>query len=196
MPARVFSEEEKQELKISMLENGLPLLKKYGMTHMTVPRITESAGIAVGTFYSFFDSKEGYINELIAYNRQKKLKALVSEDVLTGKKKLGRADAERYLWMMLDREQSVYAYLTIENEIALAKKTSAPAPDLEHETAVGRKLVSYLENTRENIDFALLANMMKLFVIASESRGMLHESGMDATLKLLADTILDIIFKE
>ena len=46
MPTRVFTEEEKSQIKLIMLEAGFPLLKKYGMTHTTISKITEAAGIA------------------------------------------------------------------------------------------------------------------------------------------------------
>lgn len=36
-----------------MLEAGFDLLKEYGMTHMSVAKITEAAGIGVSTFYNF-----------------------------------------------------------------------------------------------------------------------------------------------
>ena len=41
-----------RELGEQMLEAGFPLLKQYGMTHTSVAKITQAAGIAVGTFYS------------------------------------------------------------------------------------------------------------------------------------------------
>ena len=45
MPKRVFAEDERNQLKLTMLEEGFPLLKKYGMTHTTISKITDvSAG--------------------------------------------------------------------------------------------------------------------------------------------------------
>ena len=69
MPIRVFKEEEKESLKLKMLQAGFPLLQKYGMTHTSVAKITEAAGIAVGTFYHFFKNKEEYMYELIRFQR-------------------------------------------------------------------------------------------------------------------------------
>lgn len=71
MPTRVFSEEEKENLKTQMLEAGFPLLVQYGMTHTSISRITKAAGIAVGTFYNFWKSKEEYMAELIQYHSRK-----------------------------------------------------------------------------------------------------------------------------
>ena len=42
MPTRVFTEEEKSQIKLIMLEAGFPLLKKYGMTQTTISKITEA----------------------------------------------------------------------------------------------------------------------------------------------------------
>ncbi|MCR5633987.1 MAG: TetR/AcrR family transcriptional regulator, partial [Lachnospiraceae bacterium] len=67
MPTRVFTEEEKVQIKLIMLETGFPLLKKYGMTHTTISKITEAAGIAKGTFYHFWKNKEEYLADLILY---------------------------------------------------------------------------------------------------------------------------------
>lgn len=50
MAKRVFTEEERVEYREKMLDAGFDLLKQYGMTHMSVAKITEAAGIGVSTF--------------------------------------------------------------------------------------------------------------------------------------------------
>ena len=45
MPVRVFADEERERLRARMLEAGIPLLREYGMTHMSVEKITAAAGI-------------------------------------------------------------------------------------------------------------------------------------------------------
>ena len=61
MAKRVFTEEERAEYREKMLDAGFDLLKQYGMTHMSVAKITEAADIGVSTFYNFFASKEEYV---------------------------------------------------------------------------------------------------------------------------------------
>lgn len=58
MAKRVFSEEERAGYREKMLEAGFDLLKEYGMTHMSVAKITEAAGIGVSTFYNFFHPRK------------------------------------------------------------------------------------------------------------------------------------------
>ncbi len=50
MPDRVFTSEQRDELRMVMLETGFPLIKEYGVTHTTISKITDKAGIAKGTF--------------------------------------------------------------------------------------------------------------------------------------------------
>ena len=71
MAKRVFTEEERAEYREKMLDAGFDLLKQYGMTHMSVAKITEAAGIGVSTFYNFFASKEEYVYEVLQYRRRK-----------------------------------------------------------------------------------------------------------------------------
>ena len=84
MPTHIFTDEEKENLREQMLEAGFPLLKQYGMTHTSVAKITQAAGIAVGTFYSFWKNKEAYMADLIGYHRRKLMRVVIGEDARRG----------------------------------------------------------------------------------------------------------------
>ena len=195
MPTRVFTEEEKSQIKFIMLEAGFSLLKKYGMTHTTISKITEAAGIAKGTFYHFWKNKEEYMADLILYHRQKMIPVLISEDVLNGKRKLGEEDARKYLHAVVDEEISIYPHLTLEDEAKLFKNTDTFEPDIEKESAITGELLRHLDNVRKDVSLPLIANMTKLLVIASESREELHEAVYKETIDTLVDTILNLIFE-
>ncbi len=55
---RVFSEEDRQAIRRSLLEQGRKLFLRYGLRKTNVDELARAAGIAKGTFYRFFDSKE------------------------------------------------------------------------------------------------------------------------------------------
>ena len=194
MPVRVFSEEEREEIKRNMLEAGFPLLKQYGMTHTSISKITEAAGIGVSTFYNFWKSKEEYMVDLIAYHRNKLMPVLIGSDALSGKRKLGREDARKYLHAVVDEEISIYPHMTLEDEAKLFKNTDAFEPDLEKESSVAMGLLGFLENVREDIDYGLLANLSKVLVITAESREELHESSYQETLNVIIESMLNLIF--
>ena len=114
MAKRVFTEEERAEYREKMLDAGFDLLKQYGMTHMSVAKITEAAGIGVSTFYNFFASKEEYVYEVLQY-RRRKIPELI-RIALNGKEKAGPAETRTYLKMMIDERYSVFPSLTPEDE--------------------------------------------------------------------------------
>lgn len=196
MPDRVFTDEQRNELRIVMLEAGFPLIKRYGVTHTTISRITEAAGIAKGTFYHFWKNKEEYLADLIRYHRRKMLPILIGEDVLTGKRKLGREDARVFFHHLTDKEKSIYAHMTLEDESNLIHKTSDFDPDEEKESMLANSLLRFLEGVRPDVDLLLVANMTKILVLTSEAREELHESVYEKTIDTIIDGILNLIFEE
>ncbi len=196
MPDRVFTNEQRDELRIIMLEAGFPLIKEYGVTHTSISRITEVAGIAKGTFYHFWKNKEEYLAELIKYHRQKTLPLMIGEDVLAGKRKLGREDARRYFRYLVDKEKSIYANMTLEDEAKLVQKTSDFDPDEKKESSIAVNLLSMLDNVRPDVNLLLLANMTKILVLTAEAKEELHESVYEKTIDTIIDGILDLIFEK
>lgn len=196
MPTRVFSEEEREQIRQQMLEAGFPLLKEYGMTHTSISKITEAAGIAVGTFYKFWKNKEAYMAELISYHAHKMMPGLIGAEAIAGKRKLGREDAARYLRAVVDENISIYPYMTLEDEAGLLRATNAFVPDLAKESAVEESLLQYLDHVRADVNLGLVANLTKVLVLTAESREELHESAYRETLEVQIDTILNLIFEE
>ncbi len=196
MPERVFTNEQRDELRTAMLEAGFPLIKEFGVTHTTISKITNAAGIAKGTFYHFWKNKEEYLVELIRYHRQKMLPLLIGEDVLSGKRKLGREDARLYFRYLVDKENSIYAHFTLEDESKLMQNTSDFEPDEEKESFIASRLLGMLEGVRADVDLLLLANMTKILVLTAEAKDELHERVYEKTIDTIVDRILDLIFEE
>ena len=196
MPDRVFTQEEKEKLRQIMLQAGFPMIRKYGITHTTVEKIADAARIAKGTFYHFWKNKEEYLAELIHYHRITTFPKLIGEDVLTGKKKLGRKDARAYLRAMVDKEISIYPHLSLADEARITSKSNNFEPDEKKESAIAAGLLGYLENVRGDVDLLLLANMIKVLVLTAEAKEELHESVYEKTIDTLIDCILDHVFEQ
>jgi hypothetical protein len=115
--------------------------------------------------------------------------------VLKGKRKLGREEVRSYLRAMVDKEISIYPYMTIADEARLMEKTNDFNPDEKKESAIAAGLLGYLQNVKKDVDLLLLANMVKVLVLTSEARDELHESTYEKTIDVLIDSILDQIFE-
>lgn len=193
MAKRVFTEEERAKYREKMLDAGFELLKQYGMTHMSVAKITEVAGIGVSTFYNFFSSKEEYVYEVIKYRRK-----MIPEFIkiaLNGKEKAGPEETRTYLKMMIDEKYSVFPSLTPDDEKRLLNMLPEQArPNLQLETETSYKFFQYMEGVRPDINIALVTNLIKVYVLAAEGRDILHDKAYEETMERMRDLILYELF--
>lgn len=193
MAKRVFTEEERAEYREKMLDAGFDLLKQYGMTHMSVAKITEAADIGVSTFYNFFASKEEYVYEVLQY-RRRKIPELIWI-ALNGKEKAGPAETRTYLKMMIDERYSVFPSLTPEDEKRLLEMLPEQVrPDLQKETETSIQFFQHMEGIRPDVNIPLVANLIKVYVLAAEGKEMLHQKVYEVTMDRMRDLILYEIF--
>ncbi len=196
MPPRVFTEEEREKLRISMLEQAIPLLEEYGLVHMSVDKITKKVGIGKSTFYNFFSSKEEYVSYALEYNRKKILDEL--DKKFPPGKKMKPAEVFQMWFTTLLSSNSIYKKFSAEDERALYEADKARGKDvsLERETYIAKRLMVHMEGVRQDLDVALLANYLKLIVLAYENSYMFHESAMERMQDELKIRLLDLIFEE
>lgn len=192
MPARVFSEEEKSSIRENLLEIGFPMLKEYGYIHMSIPKIASKAGIATGTFYSFFKSKEEYIYQIIVKQREVMYERDVPKEVREGKRKLTKDEVRALIFLLTDKEKSVYANLTLQDEEKLFNYLGAS--NIERETAISAGLFKMINTPKTQIDFPVIANLIKVLAITAEARVELHEVGYERTVETIVEVILNQIF--
>ena len=161
MAKRVFTEAERTEYREKMLAAGFDLLKQYGMTHMSVAKITEAAGIGVSTFYNFFPSKEAYVYEVLQY-RRKMIPELIKM-ALDGKEKAGPAETRNYLKIMIDEDYSIFPSLSPEDEQRLLEMIPEKAkPDLQRETEISTMFFQQMEGIRPDINIGVVTNLIKI----------------------------------
>lgn len=66
-----FSDAKREQIRETLHETGRELFARYGLDKTTIGELTEPAGIATGTFYQFYDSKEAlYLEILEAYGEE------------------------------------------------------------------------------------------------------------------------------
>lgn len=83
--ARGFSEEEKIKIKSQLLEKGRELFSQYGLKKTGVKDLTQAVGIAQGSFYSFFESKEVLFFYIIGLEEDRIKKALFDKGIINEK---------------------------------------------------------------------------------------------------------------
>ena len=195
MSPKIFTSIDKERLREKMFLSGLELLKEYGMTHMSVEKISSEAGIGKSTFYNFFMSKEDFVVQLIEFNRTRFWKAV--QDMLGGRERLSVSEGKKVLTAIINNPDSVYQYLTPEDEEKLAAvMPDKEGADLDEETQTLRRLFSMFEGVREDVDIAVVSNLLKVLALTAENRPILHESGYLATQDKLFGVLFECVFRE
>ena len=193
MAKRVFTEAERAEYREKMLAAGFDLLKQYGMTHMSVAKITEAAGIGVSTFYNFFPSKEAYVYDVMEY--RKRMIPVFIKKALNGKEKAGPAETRNYLKIMIDEDYSIFPSLSPEDEKRLLEMLPEQVrPDLQKETRTSMMFFQQMEGIRSDVNIALVTNLIKIYVLGAEGRELLHDTAYEETMERMRDVIIYEIF--
>ena len=193
MAKRVFTEAERAEYREKMLAAGFDLLKQYGMTHMSVAKITEAAGIGVSTFYNFFPSKEAYVYDVMEY--RKRMIPVFIKKALNGKEKAGPAETRNYLKIMIDEDYSIFPSLSPEDEKRLLEMLPEQVrPDLQKETRTSMMFFQQMEGIRSDVNIALVTNLIKIYVLGAEVRELLHDAAYEETMERMRDVIIYEIF--
>ena len=74
--AKAFSEEEKEQIKIRIMETALDLFHDKGTKSLSIQELTKRVGIAQGSFYNFWKDKDALVLDVMHFRAQQKLDLL------------------------------------------------------------------------------------------------------------------------
>ena len=195
MSPKIFALQEREEARIKMLDAGFALIKQHGMTHASVEKVTKSVGLGKSTFYNFFPSKEAFVYEIIKYQRDQAKQTFM--DILDGRDKMTVSEAKAFLKRIIFSQDSIYQYLTADDQ---AKLCEALPPEYRlnpaEESVVMNGLFAHIENVRQDIDFYLVANLIKIMAIAMFNQSLLHVDALQRTLEHMYHLLFSCIFDE
>lgn len=200
MSPRIFTTTQREDLRIRMLDAVFELIKKHGMTHASVEKITQAAGLGKSTFYNFFSSKEEFVTDIIEYQRDRVKRHF--ERLLDGREKMTAAEGREYLKLIVFSGDSIYQYLTAE-DLEKLKRAASPvcaSPDDsvydQRESEIMHGLFDHMEGVRPDLNFHVAANLLKIMALAKVNRESLHGDALDETLNHMYELLFSLIFEE
>lgn len=200
MSPRIFSTTQREELRIKMLDAGFELIKQHGMTHASVEKITQAAGLGKSTFYNFFSSKEEFVTDIMEYQRDRVKRHF--EQILNGREKMTAAEGKEYLKLIVFSRNSIYQYLTAEDmeKLKQASSLECTSPDDrlydQREAEIMHGLFDHMEGVRPDLDLHVVANLIKIMAMAKVNRDALHADALDRTLDHIYGLLYSLIFEE
>ena len=179
-----FSKEEQDAIRIKMFEEGIGLLKQYGVQRLTIDKLTHSCGIAKGSFYNFYESKETYLYALMEYAGKHIQGMLVNK--LAGRKQMTTHEFFEFFREYLYSDYDLLRYVTIEDFLWMQKHLSnmerfqakKQLPELDI-------WLSLMSDARTDIDKGVVVNLIKSIYAMREVKANLIKESLDDTIEFM-----------
>lgn len=191
---KIYSQEKRQEIREQIMDMGLKLIKQYGMRKMSIEQITKKVGIAQGTFYNFFDSKEMLVYGLAnAYQERINRKM---EEIIQTKGYLDRENLrELFYGMILKDEDNVYRFLKREDIQTFLTRLPSDCLSKISDTKMQMEInLRYVNEKKEKYDLDAIFNWIQVMNLIVENKDILVEIGIEKIIHRMIENMLDEIF--
>lgn len=183
-----FTEEESKRIRQELILAGIRLSKELGMQKMSVEKLTAAVGIAKGSFYLFFGSKEDFILEVAAYASEETQKMLLKK--LNGRTQMTAHEFMEFFSEYLHSDLDLMNGLTVSDFYWLKnhiKKQVLFDPDIQIKTA--QFWLSLISDVREGVDTGTFVNLIKSIYAIREHSDTMVKASLENSVRILLHTI-------
>ena len=183
-----FSDKEREEIRQKLLDSGYELSTDIGLKKMTVAMIAGSAGIAVGTFYNFYASKEEFVIAIIRDTEMRfenEMAKHFSKDGTISLKKFlevfrGNFKPENNILLRMKLDDWVWLKSHISDSAYLNKTTDIKKYEF---------LFTRIKGIRQNADPGVVVNFIKSIYALYQNRDSLFEDSLQTNVDLIFETV-------
>ena len=191
---KIFSGKDRDTIRETLIQLGLNTLSQKGYKATSIEDVAREVGIAKGTFYNFFQSKEQFFYEAMIYIRDKRRQELLnffSESV-----KINRESTEEFLTTYFQKK-NVHHYFTSEELSLIFRKNPEQKEQLNKDSvAFADALVEKLHVVGSHINNEVVVNILNITAdFAVDKKGLSIGSKLE-TIQFLAHAMSIYIFKE
>lgn len=183
-----FTEEEMTKLRHELMLAGIRLSRELGLQRMSVEKITSAVGIAKGSFYIFFDSKEDFILEIADYANRETEKMLFS--ALNGRRQMSAHEFISFFNMYIHSDYDLMGGLTVNDFFWLQKhikKQDLFDPDAQLKTA--QLWLSLINDVRDGVDVGTFINLIKSIYAIREHSDTMVKASIENSIQVILRTI-------
>lgn len=199
--ARGFNSKEKQAIRLSLIEQGRELFNKFGFQKTSIFDITKNVGIAQGTFYKFFHSKEELYFVILEMEEQKLREQFTAVDIFTEKDP--KQAMKNILRQMIEtiEENALIRELFIGNTMVhIVKNISSELLD-EHYQNDSFAIEPLLEKLKQagfivEKEPEIVASILRSFFLLTLHKKEIGKDVFDETMDVFIDLIIDGLVKE
>jgi len=189
---KIFTDENRNEIRLKLFDKGFKLLKKGGLSAVNIDKLTEDSYIAKGTFYNLFENKSEFMYHMMIHERTRAKEKLLS--YLNGSGKLTKDSLRDYLKWLSAENPNVFAFLTDDEKKRLVSSWSDKyIEDENNDSKTMHMLISLLETPTEDPDWMLACNYMKLIAVSLATKKVFIKENYNAMIDSLIGQIVDML---
>ena len=189
---KIFTAENKDEIRLKLLDKGFRMLKKNGLSAVNIDKLTEETYIAKGTFYNLFESKSEFMYHMMIHERNRAKDKLIS--YLNDSGRLTKDSLRDYLKWLSKENPNVFAYLTeAEKKRLVSSWSDKYIEDEDNDFKTMHMLISLLESPADDPDWKLACNYMKLIAVSLATEKVFIKENYNAMIDSLIGQIADIL---
>lgn len=183
-----FTDEELEHIRSALIQAGIRLSKELGLQKMSVEKLTAAVGIAKGSFYMFFGSKEDFILEVAEYTGAQTQKMLLSR--LNGRRKMSAHEFMEFFSEYLHSDFDLMNGLTVEDFFWLKKHIKKQVLfDPDDQIKIAELWLSLINDVRPGVDAGTFVNLIKSIYAIREHGDTMVKASMESSVQVLLRTI-------
>lgn len=183
-----FSEKEREEIRQKLLDSGYELSTETGLKKMTVAMIAKSTGVAVGSFYNFYASKEDFV---VAMIRDTELR--FEKEMASHFSKEGTITLKRFLEVFRENfrpENNILLRMKLDDWVWLKSHIKGTQYlNTEKDLEKFDFLIPRIKGIRNDIDPGVVTNFIKSIYAMYQNRDTLFEDSLQTNVDLIFDTL-------
>ena len=183
-----FTDDELEHIRSALIQAGIRLSKELGLQKMSVEKLTAAVGIAKGSFYMFFGSKEDFILEVAEYTGAQTQKMLLSR--LNGRRKMSAHEFMEFFSEYLHSDFDLMNGLTVEDFFWLKKHIKKQVLfDPDEQIKIAELWLSLINDVRPGVDAGTFVNLIKSIYAIREHGDTMVKASMESSVQVLLRTI-------
>lgn len=183
-----FTKEQQETIKEKLFIAGIKLIREWGVQRTTVDKLTKKCGIAKGSFYLFYSSKEEYLLALSEYANAKMQDMLLKK--LSGRKQMTTKEFFEFYREYLYSDYDLMGSMNIDDFLWLKQHMADYHlfdPSLQIITL--KQWLKLMSDARKDIDPGTVVNLIKSIYAMREHRDTLIEASLDNSIEIVLRTL-------
>lgn len=192
---KIFNDNDKNLIRKNLIKFGLEALESNGYKAASIEKVANQAGIAKGTFYNFFQSKEQFFYEVMLSIRDKNRNDFY--EFLSTNSKIDKESMKKFLFERYANKKNIYHYFASDEFNIIFRKTTDRLSLTNIDSInFSDKLLAGIPNVNPRLNNELVVNMINIIGRFAADKDLVSVESREETIEILANALACYIFEE